>query len=190
MISIVDCVQPSKKNLRLTFDCFAILMGSIFIAFLSQISIPLSFSPVPLTFQTLAILLVGGILGSKRGALSVATYIFEGCLGIPVFAGGTAGIAKLIGPTGGYLLGFIFCSFIVGFFLERGWKDRFVFTFIAMTIGSLVMLFFGAFWLSFYVGKANAFSLGVYPFLVGDIIKIGTAALMIPNGWKAIHYFK
>ncbi len=86
-------------------------------------AIQLPFSPVPITGQTMAVLLVGALLGSRRGALAVLAYIAEGLAGLPVFAGGAAGLARLFGPTGGYLVGFVAAAFLVGWLAERGWID-------------------------------------------------------------------
>lgn len=190
MTSLIDVARPSQKSLAILFDCLTVFSGSLFIAMLSQISFHTGFSAVPLTLQTLAVLLMGGLLGSKKGALAVMTYLAEGSLGIPVFAGGAAGLAKLVGPTGGYLLGFILCAFLVGYLLEKGWKEKYFLTLVAMTIGSLVILAIGSFWLSFFVGSENALYLGVYPFLIGDACKIVAAGALIPSGWKMLQLLR
>ncbi len=100
---------------KAAYDVALVLGGSLFVALMARISIPLPFSPVPITGQTLAVLLAGALPGSARGALSLGLYLFWGLLGLPVFAGGTGGLARLAGPTGGYLVGFIFAAWITGF---------------------------------------------------------------------------
>lgn len=122
MTSFVDVIRPVRsKPIAFAYDTGCILFGSLFLALFSQLAIPLWFSPVPLTMQTFAVLLLGALLGSKRGPLAVALFLAEGACGLPFFAGGTAGIS---GATAGYLIGFVLCAFLVGFLLERGWKKK------------------------------------------------------------------
>jgi biotin transport system substrate-specific component len=108
----------------LLYDAVLVVTGSVFIALLAQVAIPLPFSPVPITGQTFAVLLVGVLLGSRRGGLGVLLYLLEGAAGLPFFAGGTAGLARLAGPTGGYLVGFVVAAIVVGLLAERGWDRR------------------------------------------------------------------
>ncbi len=121
-------VTVSRKiGLRasLLTDAALILLGSLFVAALAQARIYLPFTPVPITGQTFAVLLIGAVLGSRRGAAAIGLYIAEGALGLPFFAGGNAGWAALAGPTGGYLIGFIAAAFLVGLLTERGLDRRF-----------------------------------------------------------------
>ena len=111
-----------KENSYL--DMGLILFGSLFVGICSQLAIYLPFSPVPITGQTFAVLFVGAILGSKKGGLSLALYILEGIIGLPVFAGGTSGMAVLFGPTAGYLIGFIPAAVLVGYLAEKGFDRR------------------------------------------------------------------
>jgi biotin transport system substrate-specific component len=185
-MSYVDVIRPSDKRYAYAYDMLCVLAGSLFLALMAQLSIRLWFSPVPLSLQSFAVLMLGALLGSKRGALAIVAYLAEGALGLPFFAGGSAGIAALIGPTGGYLLGFILCAFLVGYLLERGWKRSYAMTIAALSLGTAVILFTGAFWLSFFVGGQNALTMGIYPFLIGDLLKIGAAASLIPTGWKLL----
>lgn len=186
MTSYVDVIRSSDKPNAYAFNILYVLAGSLFLALMAQLSINIWFSPVPLSMQSFAVLMIGALLGSKRGALAVVTYLAEGALGLPFFAGGAAGIARLAGPTGGYLLGFILCAFLVGYLLERGWKRSYVMTMAALVLGTLVIQACGALWLAFFVGGQKALIMGVYPFLIGDLIKIGTAASLIPTGWKLL----
>lgn len=191
MTSFIDTLRPSGKSFALVFDFLSIIGGSLFIALLSQISIHLGFTPVPVTLQSLAVLLIGALLGSKRGALAVASYIFEGLIGFPVFAGGCYGYAQVIGPTGGYLFGFIIAAWIVGSLLEKGWKENFGRTLVALLIGNSVIYMSGVIVLSVYVGGfKNALLLGVLPFILGDILKTFIATSLIPCGWKFVRYFQ
>ena len=182
-----DLLRPTMRRSALLYDAALVLGASLVIALSAQVAIQLPFSPVPITGQTMAVLLVGALLGSRRGALAVMAYIAEGLAGLPVFAGATAGLARLFGPTGGYLVGFVAAAFLVGWLAERGWDRRFGKTLAAMTLGNLVIYAVGVVWLAVFVGGlSRAWSLGVLPFLPGDVIKIILAAVLLPGGWKLL----
>ena len=182
-----DLLRPTMRRSALLFDAALVLGASLVIALSAQVAIQLPFSPVPITGQTMAVLLVGALLGSRRGALAVLAYIAQGLAGLPVFAGGAAGLARLFGPTGGYLVGFVAAAFLVGWLAERGWDRRFGTTLAAMTLGNLVIYGVGAVWLAVFVGGlSRAWSLGVLPFLPGDALKIVLAAVLLPGGWKLL----
>ena len=142
------------------------------------------FSPVPVTGQTLAVLLVGASLGARLGAASVVLYIVEGIAGLPVFAGGTAGLLRLSGPTGGYLIGFVAAAFVVGLLAERGWDRRIWTAAIAMLVGEVVIYVFGLSWLSRFPLPAGVLDAGLWPFVAGDIYKLVVAALLLPSAWR------
>lgn len=182
-----DLLRPTMRRSALLYDAALVLGASLVIALSAQVAIQLPFSPVPITGQTMAVLLVGALLGSRRGALAVLAYIAQGLAGLPVFAGGAAGLTRLFGPTGGYLVGFVAAAFLVGWLAERGWDRRFGTTLAAMTLGNLVIYGVGAVWLAVFVGGVSrAWSLGVVPFLPGDAIKIVLAAVLLPGGWKLL----
>ena len=147
------------------------------------IALYLPISPVPVTAQTLAVLLAGVCLGSRAGALAQVTYICEGLLGLSVFAGGRAGFAVLLGPTGGYLVGFVAAAFVVGWLAERGWRSRTALLPAALMLGTLAIYAFGAGWLAHLVpgGLAGAIAVGVLPFLPGDIVKVALVAIVVPS---------
>jgi biotin transport system substrate-specific component len=167
-------------------DLLLITISALFVAAFAQIRIPLPFTPVPLTGQTFAVLLVGAALGSKRGTASLALYTVMGALGLPFFAGGTSGLAYMSGPTLGYLIGFIVAAYVIGRLAERG-LDRSVRTsLVPFLIGTLVIYLFGAGWLAVLFGLEQALALGVLPFLLGDAIKMVLAALALPVAWKFI----
>lgn len=169
-------------------DALLVLAGSALIGLMAQVAIPLPFTPVPVTGQTLAVLLVGALLGSRRGMLTVAVYLAEGILGLPVFAGGTSGLPRLLGPTGGYLIGFLAAAGVTGYLCERGW-DRIVPTAVlAMLAGNGVIYLFGLPWLACFVGAERALALGLWPFIPGDLIKIALASLFLPAGWQALRH--
>lgn len=161
-------------------NTFAILIGSLLIGILAQISIPIPFSPVPITGQTIGVVLVGGVLGSKRGAISIICYLLEGSFGLPVFANMKAGAHVLIGPTGGYLWGFIVAAFLIGYLKEKGFVNSPLNCFISCFISTTTILLIGAFYLSILTGDfSKGMNLGLYPFLVGDIIKSFICAILL-----------
>ena len=160
------------------------LVGSILLALLARLSIPVPFSPVPITGQTFGVLLLGGLLGCRMATLSVIFYIFEGMIGLPVFAGGSLGIFYLLGPTGGYLLGFIPAAYLVGYLSERGWNKKLSLTIMSMIIGTAIIFLFGVSWLSFSAGVVTAITIGFIPYLIGAVIKIVLAALIVLSATK------
>jgi len=174
----------STRAFAFAYDLGLVLCGSLFIALSAQVALPLPFSPVPVTGQTFAVLAVGAALGRARGVAAVLTYLAEGASGLPVFAGGAAGIAPLLGPTAGYLFGFVPGAWLCGALAERGWDRRVGGTIAAMLIGNAAIFALGLPWLARYVGASNAFALGFWPFLPGDVVKIGLAAAALPLAWK------
>jgi biotin transport system substrate-specific component len=179
-----DVFRPSiRKNARV-YDIVLIVGATIFIALCAQIAIPVPFSPVPITGQTLAVLLTGILLGRRRGSAAMLVYCTEGVLGLPVFAGGSFGIQHLIGPTGGYLLGFIPAAYFCGYLAEQGWDRSFVPTLLTMLAGKLIIYTCGLLWLGQWVEFNQILIMGLYPFLPGMAIKIILATVMLPLGWK------
>ena len=181
--------EPSAAGLRaralsLLFDLALTLVGSALIALSARVAIPLPFSPVPVTGQTFAVLLVGAALGRWRGAAAVIAYLAEGAAGLPVFAGASGGPAALIGPTGGYLFGFVPGAWLCGLLAERGWDRRVWSTIASMLLGNVAIFAVALPWLARYVGGSNVWSLGFWPFVPGDVVKIGLAAAALPLAWK------
>lgn len=168
-------------------EILMILTGTALTALLAQVRLPLPFSPVPITGQTFAVLLVGATLGANRGASSMVLYLAFGLIGLPIFAGGGHGIAYLTGATGGYLVGFIAAAYLIGRLAERGLGRNFRTSLIPFLLGNLVIYAFGVLWLSNYVGGIQeAISLGMMPFLVGDSIKLMLAGIALPVAWKFV----
>ena len=168
-------------------DLLLIVAGSLFVAALAQVRIPLPFTPVPITGQTLGVLLVGAALGSKRGASALSLYLAEGAIGFPFFQGGTHGISIIFGATGGYLIGFIVAAFIIGFLAERGLERSIRTSILPFLVGTAIIYLCGAGWLAISsLGIQKAILLGVLPFLVGDAIKITLAGLILPAAWKLL----
>lgn len=179
-----DILRPSLKRQALVYDFSLILGGSFLIALLAQLQVILPFSPVPITGQTLGVLLVGALLGRWKGAMTVMAYLLEGISGLPVFAGATAGPAVLAGPTGGYLMGFVVAAYVTGALAEQGWDRKTWSAFLMMTIGTAVIFLSGAGWLMHLVPDGQVLNLGVLPFLPGALVKISLATFLLPAGWK------
>jgi biotin transport system substrate-specific component len=161
---------------------------ALFTALMAQIEIPLWFTPVPITGQTLAVVLAGAALGSRLGAASQALYVGLGALGLPFYSGGEGGWSVVSGATGGYLVGFVFAAALVGFLAERG-QDRTVVTALpAFLAGTVVVYACGVTWLaaSLDVSAVEAMELGLTPFVIGDLVKVGVAGLLLPTAWRLI----
>lgn len=154
------------------------LMAAV-ICIMGPLSIPLPFSPVPISLTNLAIYLTIYVLGMKKGTLSYIIYLLLGFAGLPVFSGFTSGPAKLLGPTGGYLIGFILLAVICGIFIDR-WPSKRLFCFIGMVLGTAVCYLFGTLWLAYQAGLSfyAALAAGVIPFIPGDLIKIVIAMIV------------
>jgi len=182
-----DVLRPCDKKLAGFYDAGLIVCGSLLIGLCAQIAVWFPFSLVPVTGQTFAVLMIGALLGRRRGSLAVIAYIIEGTAGLPVFALGRSGFAVLAGPTGGYLVGFIAAAWVTGWLAEKGWDRRVWTTVLAMLLGSVCIYAFGLLWLSCLVGIKKAPALGLYPFIVGDILKIILAAMVLPLGWKLLN---
>ena len=179
-------LAPADRMSRVLYEIGLVLAGTALIALSAQAAILLPFSPVPVTGQTFAILLVGMLYGGVRGGATVVAYLAEGAAGLPVFASAGAGPAVLFGHTGGYLFAFIAAAALVGFLGERGWDRRFISTLIAMTLGTAVIFIGGSIVLAAFVGPQNVLALGVVPFLPGAVVKIVAAACVLPIGWKIL----
>jgi len=177
----VDVLRPVTERYALAVDAALVVGGSLIVALAAQVALRLPFSPVPVTGQTLAVLLVGAALGSKRGALSLMAYLFEGMIGLPVFAAGASGPAYLLGPTGGYLVGFVAAAFVTGWLVERGWGRHAGRAVLAMLAGNAAIYLGGLSWLSLFAGR-QALALGLLPFLAGDVAKIALGAALLPLG--------
>ena len=183
-LTLADVAWPRAGVFR---DTLLVVGASLATALAAQIAVPLPWSPVPLTGQTFAVLLSGAVLGARRAFLAQLLYLAEGALGMPVFAAGAAGMARLIGPTGGYLMAFPLAAALTGGLAERGWDRRFVTTFLALLAGSAVVFALGLAWLARFVPAERLLVMGLLPFLPGDLIKSALAAVAFPAVWRATH---
>lgn len=159
---------------RTLLNILSILAGSLFLAALAQVSIPLPFTPVPITGQTLGVALLALCWGSKRASGSFILYIAEGASGLPVFALGKSGLA--VGPTSGYLIGMLLASVVVGSLADRGFAKSMGRAFLCCVIGSSLVFSFGLLGLSFFIPRDMLLQSGLLPFLPGDLIKNIVAA--------------
>ncbi|GAC1434052.1 MAG: biotin transporter BioY [Burkholderiaceae bacterium] len=184
--------HPTLSDLRrpathpLVWDASLVVAFSVLTGVMAQISLPLPFTPVPITGQTLGVLLTGALLGSRRGALAMLVYLLEGVGGLPVFALGHSGLAVMVGPTGGYLLSYPVAAFIVGAFSERGWDHSFRRTVAAMACGEVAIYALGLWWLARFVGVDRVVALGLIPFIPGDVAKLLLAAALLPSAWQLL----
>jgi len=191
-LTVADLVRPSERRLACFYDAALVVGGSVVIALCAQIALG---DPVPITGQTFAVLMIAALLGARRGVLCLLAYLAEGLLGLPVFAQGKSGLTAFLGPTGGYLIGFVLAACLVGALSERTWDRRIPTTVAAMVLGNLVIYACGLAWLSCLVHllaqplKGGILAAGLYPFLPGDLLKIALATLLLPGGWRIIQYF-
>lgn len=157
-----------------------VVAGTAVLTLSAKMKLPLPY--VPMTLQTLAVLLIGTAYGWRLGVTTVIVYLAEGAAGLPVFAGSTGGLAPLTGPTAGYLVGFVAAAFITGWLSERGWDRSVLWLFIAMGIGHIVILLAGFAWLAFGIklGVEKAWQVGVAPFVAASVIKNALGAVLIP----------
>ena len=182
--------RPQIKREAFLYDIVLVIGASIFIALSAQIAFNVPFSPVPITGQTLAVILTGSILGSRRGSLAVIAYLLEGISGLPVFAQAQFGLIHLLGPTGGYLLGFVPAAFICGLLAEFGWGKTIFGVLGMMTVGTMVIFICGLSWLMIFFGNDNVLVVGFYPYVSGAVIKIALAAIVFRLGWHALEKYR
>jgi len=162
--------------------------GTAFMSLMAQVAIPVPGSPVPITGQTLGVLLIGTTYGASLGFATIATYVALGLLGAPILAQGAHGFAKLAGPTGGYLVGMVLAALLVGALANRRWDVHLRTSFGQMLLGELLIFAPGLVWLKIYTGASWSWTLaaGLTPFIVGEIIKIGLAGFALPSAWALV----
>ena len=182
--AMLDSLMTPSAAISAVTKAALVVFGSLLLAVSAQFKIPLY--PVPVTGQTLVVLLIGMTYGPRLGGITMAAYLFEGALGLPVFAGGAAGAAVLMGPTSGYLFGFLLAGVSMGYLAERGMGRTVVSTISAMVIGNFVIYLCGALWLANFIGFGQAIAAGVLPFLYGDALKLVVAAGLMPLAWRAV----
>jgi biotin transport system substrate-specific component len=180
----------ARAELSAAFQAAAVLFVTVLTVVAAQVSIPLPFTPVPFTLQPMIVLLGGAALGSRLGMSSQALYLVLGLAGLPVFAASPIlpqGFARLLGPTGGYLMSYPIAAFVAGYLAERGFDRRYLTSVVAMGAGLAIVFACGVFWMAFgapHVGLSTAVRTGLIPFIPADIIKILLAATVLPAAWR------
>lgn len=173
-------------------DVVLVAAGAALTAIAAQIAVPLW--PVPITGQTLAVILVGLTLGAVRGGLSMVLYAVLGIVGLPVFSDTSSGWNVVAGPTGGYIIGFIFAAVLTGWLAQRSWDRKWLSAFIATLAGTIITFVIGLPWLAAYLGAVGApndlqsvLMAGFYPFIIGGLIKAALGAGIISAAWFAVN---
>jgi biotin transport system substrate-specific component len=189
-------MRPDAATLRwailpgggLLADVLLVAGGAGFVALAAQVSIALPFTPVPITGQTFAVVLVGAGLGAVLGLASLGLYLFVGALGAPVYADGDHGWDVLTGPTGGYIVGFVLAAGLTGYLAQRRWDRRFSSAVAAMLTGNVVIYLVGLPWLAEQIdaGLEGTLEAGLYPFVVGDLLKLYLAGALLPAAWGLV----
>ena len=192
--TLADVFRPTDAARARMYDLMLIVGGSLFVAVCAQVAIPTG--AIPMTLQTFAVMVVGALLGSKRGAAALALYLAEGAVGLPVFAGFHAGMPLL---SSGYIVGFIPAAFVIGSLAERGWDRRLWTNFAAMLLGNAIVFAFGLAWLyaittvlsgsfqSVEISSGDVLAVGLMPYIIADAwIKIAAATALLPLGWKLL----
>ena len=183
---LVEVDSKIQKALRYALLALA---GSVLITICTQISLPLF--PVPMTLQTFAVFLIGLTYGWRLGGITISLYLLEGAIGLPVFSGGKGGMIVFMGPTAGYLVGFLLAATACGWFAERGFDRSYFRLFLSLIVGNILIYTPGLFWLGTLIGwDKPVLEYGLYPFIGGDLLKIAMAVLLLPTVWKIVNRLK
>ncbi|MCZ8261738.1 MAG: biotin transporter BioY [Beijerinckiaceae bacterium] len=168
-------------------DLALVLVGTMLLALSAKIQIP--FYPVPMTMQSLVVMMIGAAYGWKLGGLTILAYLAEGALGLPVFASG-AGLAYMMGPTGGYLVGFLLAAMATGYLAERGLTHSVIGAIAVLSLGHVINFIPGYAWLATLIGPELAFAKGVAPFGYATLLKVGLGAALLPASWWAVRTWR
>lgn len=171
--SLAPTAKPAGALLR---GAGLAVVGTLVLVASAKIQVP--FYPVPMTLQTLAVLTLGALFGARLAGATLALYLAEGLIGLPVFAGAAAGPAYMMGPTGGYLIGFLLGAALVGWLAERGWTRGWPLALAEMTLGHIVIFAVGVLWLVPALGVERAWAVGVVPFVAATVVKTLLAAAL------------
>ena len=182
LISNIVKIEAKEKE---TFKNILLVLGGVaFLSIMSQVLIPLPYTPVPISLGTFGVTLMALLYGRKLGTATILSYVAAGSLGAPIFAGGKAG--SLFSPTGGYILGYIIAVVILGYLADKGVTKSYVKTILSLLLSSAIILTLGALVLSLFMPGKNAFMIGVLPFLPGDALKSTAVTLLVPTLWKFV----
>ena len=193
-------MQPNAATLRLAVlprsdlltNALLVGAGVLLVAGAAQVRIPLADTPVPITGQTFAVLLVGASYGAPLGAATLLAYWLVGLAGAPIYAEGKSGWDTFVGPTGGYIVGFVLAAALTGYLAQRRWDRRFSSSLGAMLVGNVAIYVPGLLWLAHYLdaGLNDTLVAGLYPFVLGDVIKLFLAGALLPAAWLAVRRFR
>lgn len=184
---LVSIAMPESGAARFAVQAGLVVVGSLLLALSAKAKVVLG--PVDLSLQTLAVLLIAATFGFRLGVATLLLYLAEGAAGWPVFQSTPEkgiGLAYMVGPTGGYLVGFLVMAAIVGWAVDRGWGRSVLKLFIAMLLAEVVMMALGFSWLAYLIGAEKSWQFGVAPFIVPDLIKVGIAAALPPAVYGAL----
>jgi biotin transport system substrate-specific component len=175
-------------HVDLLTDALLVLGGTGLVAAAAQISVSLPFTPVPITGQTFAVVLVGASLGVVRGCASLLLYLWLGVAGAPIYADHAHGWSVVTSASGGYLVGFVLAAAVAGYLAERRWDRRFSSAISLMLTGNVVIYLVGLPWLAVVLdtGLEKTLEYGLYPFVPGDIFKLYLAAALLPAAWRLV----
>jgi biotin transport system substrate-specific component len=186
--TIASVLWPANGQVKAVRLAVLAVLGTLLLTLSAKLHVP--FYPVPMTFQTLVVLGLGMAYGWRLGAATVALYLLQGALGLPVFSGTPEkgiGLAYLLGPTGGYLFGFFVAAGVCGWLAERGWDRSVITTALAMLIGNVIIYVPGLLWLGSLFGwDKPILEWGLTPFILGDAMKLALAAVLMPLAWKLL----
>ena len=182
--TLAAALWPTRRSLRFARDAALAFGGALALVVSAKIQVP--FTPVPMTLQTLVVLALGAAYGSRLAAATVGLYLLEGLLGLPVFAGALAGPAYMVGPTGGFLAGFLVAAALVGALAERGWDRSWALLLAAMALGHVAIFALGFAWLAALIGPGHAFAYGVAPFALATIVKTLLACALVGAAWSGL----
>ena len=178
--------QPGSRLATVLTTIAKIAVGVLLLALLAQLRLQLG--PVPFTGQTLGVLLLGAAYGAPLGAVTTSSYVLLGAIGLPLFAGGQSGFAYALGPTGGYLVGFVFAAALLGYLAGRGWDRSLTTCALAMLLANVVIYLPGLAWLQQALGLSWSATIaaGLTPFVAGDLVKLAIAAAVLPAAWRLL----
>ena len=184
-------MRAASANVWTGVQILSVIFVAVLTAAAAQLSFPLPFTPVPFTIQPMVVLIGAAALGSRLGALSQILYLTLGVAGLPVFAYAPElppGVARLLGPSGGYLMAFPLAALVTGLLAERGFDRRYLTSILAMAMGLSIIFAGGVLWIARLTGLESALATGLYPFIIVDVIKIVAAGLVLPTVWKLLRH--
>lgn len=185
--TLISTVWPEEESSKLARNLVLAILGTALLTVSAKIQVP--FYPVPMTLQSVVVLVIGMAYGWRLAGATLLLYLAEGAAGLPVFAQG-GGFAYFAGPTGGYLVGFLAAAVATGWLAERGWDRNPLLTVLALAIGTTIVFALGVAWLSVLVGPERAYLGGLQPFLIGAAVKLLLAALAVPVAWRMVRRYR